>query len=62
MLGGLRIGARVVAISRPRTPSIHIFVARFRLCARDGAERSPRELQGPLKGRPWTRAVPGSNA
>eukprot|EP00969_Alexandrium_andersonii_P232352 10259163-Alexandrium_andersonii.AAC.1 len=44
--GGLRIGARDFAISRPRTPSGPAFVGRFGLSAQTGAERTPRELRG----------------
>eukprot|EP00969_Alexandrium_andersonii_P353020 15438930-Alexandrium_andersonii.AAC.1 len=36
------------AISRFRTPSIPAFVRRFGISARSGAERTPRELRGPI--------------
>eukprot|EP00969_Alexandrium_andersonii_P261146 11545027-Alexandrium_andersonii.AAC.1 len=46
-IGGLRIGVRRFALSRPRTPSKPPFVGRFGICARNGAERTPRELRRP---------------
>eukprot|EP00969_Alexandrium_andersonii_P025561 1116321-Alexandrium_andersonii.AAC.1 len=37
-----------MAISRPRTPSRPAFVGRFGSCAKDRAERTPRELRGAM--------------
>eukprot|EP00969_Alexandrium_andersonii_P354369 15442007-Alexandrium_andersonii.AAC.1 len=34
--------------SRPRTPSITAFVGGFWICAKNGADRTPRELRGPI--------------
>eukprot|EP00969_Alexandrium_andersonii_P082370 3630321-Alexandrium_andersonii.AAC.1 len=39
-------GARYVAISRPRTPSSPVSTGGFGISARNGAERTPRELRG----------------
>eukprot|EP00969_Alexandrium_andersonii_P180533 7978856-Alexandrium_andersonii.AAC.1 len=47
-IGGLRIRAREIAISRPRTPSRLAFVGRFGVCANKGAESTSRGLQGPI--------------
>eukprot|EP00969_Alexandrium_andersonii_P306087 13530768-Alexandrium_andersonii.AAC.1 len=44
---GLRIVAREFAISRLRPPSSPSFVGGVRICARSGAEFTPRKLRGP---------------
>eukprot|EP00969_Alexandrium_andersonii_P325209 14369627-Alexandrium_andersonii.AAC.1 len=36
------------ALGRLRTPRTVAFIGRFGICMKDGAERTPRELQGPL--------------
>eukprot|EP00969_Alexandrium_andersonii_P233006 10287658-Alexandrium_andersonii.AAC.1 len=50
-MGGLadwRIGVSYFAVSRLRTPSITHFAGGFGSCARHGAERTSRELPGPI--------------
>eukprot|EP00969_Alexandrium_andersonii_P153318 6779685-Alexandrium_andersonii.AAC.1 len=47
-IGGLRIGAFELAISRPRTPSRPVFAGRFGISTKNGAEHTPRELRGPI--------------
>eukprot|EP00969_Alexandrium_andersonii_P233495 10308224-Alexandrium_andersonii.AAC.1 len=36
------------ASGRLRTPRTAAFVGRFGICTKNGAERTPRELQGPF--------------
>eukprot|EP00969_Alexandrium_andersonii_P042285 1854747-Alexandrium_andersonii.AAC.1 len=42
------LGGCEVAILRLRTPSSTAFVGGFGICAKKHAERTPRELRGPI--------------
>eukprot|EP00969_Alexandrium_andersonii_P235152 10382142-Alexandrium_andersonii.AAC.1 len=47
-IGGLRIGACELAISRLRTPSTLAFVGGLGISARSGAESASRELRAAM--------------